>query len=279
MSWLSRSLPGLKASSRMTPMPVLCPECAKPWHDNNSWQVCGSCDHHMPLGITDRFKLLLDPHYCTLFTDITSSDPLGFVDTKAYKDRIVAAREKSLTQEALSVVTGTLAGLPITVAGFDFSFIGGSMGKAVGQRYSQAIDHCIENKTALLTISASGGARMQEGVHSLIQMARVSMKCTQLAENRLPHLSLCAHPTSGGVAASMAMLGDVIFSEPKSFIGFAGPRVVQKTLSQEIPVGFQSAEYCLAQGSLDAIVPRKDQRQFCYDVLSVLLSPELKTNV
>ena len=272
MSWSTMPLPGIKQTGAQQVSDNLCPACYQRIGQNLVQMVCGHCGHHSPWAIEARLCDLLDQGFAYCFQDVRASNPLSFKDHRCYEERIEQASGRTPHQEALVVADGAIGGYGVVVAGFDFRYIGGSMSRAVGQRYTRAVDLAIESGKAFITISSSGGARMQEGMFSLIQMARTSSKCQELAEKRLPHISLCTHPTSGGVAASIAMLGDVIIAEPNAFIGFAGPRVIQQTIAQQMPEGFQSAEYCLEQGAIDAIVPRSGQRQYMQDVLSVLMA-------
>jgi acetyl-CoA carboxylase carboxyl transferase subunit beta len=226
---------------------------------NNNLMCCPNCDHHNRIDAPEYFELLFDDQqFDLLFENITSTDKLGFVDLKAYKDRITEAVKKNPTKDALSVGVGKVNGKNLVVAAMNFKFIGGSMGSVVGEKIARAIDHAIANKMAFMIISKSGGARMMESAFSLMQMAKTSAKLTQLAKAKLPYISLMTDPTTGGVTASYAMLGDINIAEPKALIGFAGPRIIKDTVKKDLPEGFQTSEFLLEHGFLDYIVRRKD---------------------
>lgn len=224
--------------------------------------VCPSCDHHERIGSREYFDLLFDnKEYTCIATNLQSVDFLEFVDTKAYADRIVATRKKTGLDEATAVAVGKIEGNGIVIAAMDFDFIGGSMGSVMGEKITQAINYCLEHRLPLLVISQSGGARMMESALSLMQMAKVSANLTRLAKAKLPYFSLMTNPTTGGVSASFAMLGDVNMAEPRALIGFAGPRVIKETIRvKELPADFQSAEALQENGFLDLITPRKNLR-------------------
>jgi acetyl-CoA carboxylase carboxyl transferase subunit beta len=226
---------------------------------NNNLMCCPNCDHHNRIDAPEYFELLFDDQqFDLLFENITSTDKLSFVDLKAYKDRIAEAVKKNPTKDALSVGVGKVNGKNLVVAAMNFKFIGGSMGSVVGEKIARAIDHAIANKMAFMIISKSGGARMMESAFSLMQMAKTSAKLTQLAKAKLPYISLMTDPTTGGVTASYAMLGDINIAEPKALIGFAGPRIIKDTVKKDLPEGFQTSEFLLEHGFLDYIVRRKD---------------------
>ena len=229
--------------------------------------VCPSCDYHVRIGSKDYFDILFDGKYVELFNDIVSKDVLNFSDVKTYEDRLKAAKEKTGLNEAISVAHGKICKFPITLCAMDFTFIGGSMGVVVGEKISRAIDYCIDNKTPLLLISKSGGARMMEAAFSLMQMAKTSAKLSLLARNKIPFFSLMTDPTTGGVSASYAMLGDINFAEPKALIGFAGPKIIKETIGKDLPEGFQTSEFLLEHGFLDFIVERKELRNRVGDLL------------
>nr|MCU0351338.1 acetyl-CoA carboxylase, carboxyltransferase subunit beta [Flavobacterium sp.] len=221
--------------------------------------ICSSCDYHGRIGSQEYFNLLFDEQiYTKLFSNVKATDKLNFIDEKPYQDKLKQAYDKTGIDEAISVAKGKIEGLDIIIACMDFSFIGGSMGSVVGTRISKAIQQCIDDKCGFLLISKSGGARMMESAFSLMQMARTSAMLTLLAKAKLPYISLMTDPTTGGVSASYAMLGDLNISEPNALIGFAGPRVVKETIKKELPKGFQSAEATLENGFLDYIVHRKN---------------------
>jgi acetyl-CoA carboxylase carboxyl transferase subunit beta len=223
--------------------------------------ICPKCNHHNRINSPEYFKIIFDEGSCQyLFSNIKSIDKLEFVDLKPYKDRLKTALEKD-PEDALSVGFGTVDGQPLVVACMNFNFIGGSMGSVVGEKISRAIDHAIKNNCAFMIISKSGGARMMESAFSLMQMAKTSAKLTLLAKAKLPYISLMTDPTTGGVTASYAMLGDINIAEPKALIGFAGPRVIKETIKKDLPEGFQRSEFLLEHGFLDFIVPRKELKQ------------------
>ncbi|MCS6982415.1 MAG: acetyl-CoA carboxylase carboxyl transferase subunit beta, partial [Flavobacteriales bacterium] len=210
-----------------------------------------------------------DNKYTIIAPGLRSADPLNFVDTKPYKERLRQAMESTGLKEAIEAAYGKLSGMPVVIACMDFEFIGGSMGSVVGEKIVRAADHCLRNKKPLIIISKSGGARMMEAPFSLMQMARTSAKLMELSEKRIPYISVMTNPTTGGVTASFAMLGDLNIAEPEALIGFAGPRVVKETIKRELPEGFQTAEFVLETGFLDKIVPRKQLKSFLHQVLTM----------
>lgn len=220
--------------------------------------VCPTCDFHNRIGSDAYFDIIFDGKFQVMFDEIISKDVLEFKDLKEYKDRLVAAKQKTGLNDAIKVATGKINKRPITIAAMDFTFIGGSMGSVVGEKIARAIDYCIEHKTPLLIISKSGGARMMEAAFSLMQMAKTSAKLAQLAKAKIPYFSFMTDPTTGGVTASYAMLGDLNFAEPGALIGFAGPRVIKETIGKDLPDGFQTSEFLLDHGFLDFIVHRKE---------------------
>jgi len=228
-------------------------------------------DYHVRIGSAEYFDILFDGNKFTeLDKDLTSGDPLKFVDTKAYPDRIVATQKKSGLTDAVRSATGTLNGNKIVVACMDFSFIGGSMGSVVGEKIARAIDYSLKNKIPFLMISKSGGARMMEAGFSLMQMAKTSAKLALLSEAKVPFISLLTDPTTGGVTASYAMLGDFNIAEPGALIGFAGPRVIRETIGKDLPKGFQSSEFVLEHGFLDFIVDRRNLKTKLTTLLKIL---------
>lgn len=229
---------------------------------------CPQCNYHVRIGSEDYFQLIFDGVFEELFTDLRSKDMLQFVDMKPYHKRLADAYDKTGLTEAISVAKGKVNRRPLVIAAMDFTFIGGSMGSVVGQKIAMAIDHCRETRTPLLIISKTGGARMMESAFSLMQMAKTSAKLSQLAKDKIPYFSLLTDPTTGGVTASFAMLGDINFAEPEALIGFAGPRVIKETIKRDLPEGFQTSEFLLEHGFLDFIVDRKDLRERIADLLS-----------
>jgi acetyl-CoA carboxylase carboxyl transferase subunit beta len=224
--------------------------------------VCPKCDHHFPLLAARRLELLLDPGtFVEEDASIESVDPLGFRDSKKYGDRLRTARRVAGPTDALRAGRGAIDGQAVQLGMFVFEFMGGSMGSVVGEKVTRVFERALERRTPAVILSASGGARMQEGVLSLMQMAKTSAALGRLREAGLPYFSVLLHPTTGGVAASFAMLGDVILAEPKALIGFAGARVIQNTIRQRLPPGFQRAEFLMEHGFLDHIVHRRDMRE------------------
>ncbi|GAA5220394.1 acetyl-CoA carboxylase, carboxyltransferase subunit beta [Membranihabitans marinus] len=268
MGWFKRLKEGIQtATSNKKEIPdgiwSKCPSCkeatlTRDLRDNLF--VCPHCDHHLRIGSYEYFEILFeDSKYEIHFDDYEAKDMLEFEDLKKYKDRLKDAKEKTKLKDAISVAVGEIApGQPLVIAAMDFSFIGGSMGSVVGEKISKAIDYSLVNKIPLMIIAKSGGARMMESAFSLMQMAKTSVKLGLLADAKIPYISLMTDPTTGGVTASFAMLGDFNIAEPKALIGFAGPRVIMETIKKELPEGFQSAEFLLEQGFLDFIVHRKD---------------------
>ena len=279
MGWFKRNTEGITTSSaEKKEIPegtwYQCPSCktvvSKQDHANNLW-VCGMCDHHERIGSDAYFSLLFDEGKCReIAPKLSSADPLEFSDTKAYTVRLEAAQKKTGLTDAIRVGSGTMNGQPVVIACMDFSFIGGSMGSVVGEKIARGIDHAIKKGVPFICISKSGGARMMEAGLSLMQMAKTSAKLSLLSQAGLPFVSLLTDPTTGGVTASFAMLGDLNISEPNALIGFAGPRVVKETIGKDLPNGFQRAEFVLEHGFLDAIVSRKelkDQLSFALKML------------
>ncbi len=228
---------------------------------------CPKCNYHVRIGSFDYFDLLFDGNYETMFEELRAQDILDFVDLKPYPQRLSEAYEKTGLTDAISIARGKLNRKPIVIAAMDFNFIGGSMGSVVGERIARAIDYCLETRTPLLIISKSGGARMMEAAFSLMQLAKTSSKLTLLAKSGVPYFSLMTDPTTGGVTASFAMLGDINFAEPEALIGFAGPRVIKETIKKDLPEGFQTSEFLLEHGFLDFIVDRKDLKERLSDLL------------
>jgi acetyl-CoA carboxylase carboxyl transferase subunit beta len=234
--------------------------------------VCPKCGHHMRIQARDRLEAFLDPEGQVEIADnIEPEDPLKFRDTKKYRDRLQAAQKATGEKDALIVMTGTLIGEPVVACAFEFTFLGGSMGSAVGERFVRAAEHCLEHRKPLICFSASGGARMQEALLSLLQMAKTSSALARMAKARLPYISVLTDPTTGGVSASLSMLGDVNIGEPKALIGFAGARVIQQTVRETLPEGFQRSEFLLEKGALDMIVDRRDMREKIAGLLTIFM--------
>ncbi|TDG95343.1 acetyl-CoA carboxylase, carboxyltransferase subunit beta [Cardinium endosymbiont of Culicoides punctatus] len=234
-------------------------------------QVVPDDGYHLSIGSKDYFSILFDNHqYTEINTGLKSTDPLNFIDNKSYKERLKQAQENTDLVDAVRTAYGTIHGLPLAIACMDFSFIGGSMGSVVGEKIAQLIDYAISFKTPLLIISKSGGARMMEGSFSLMQMAKTSAKLLQLAHAKIPYISLLTDPTTGGVTASYAMLGDINMAEPGALICFAGPRIIRETVGKELPKGFQRAEFLLEHGFLDMIVDRRKLKETITLLLKML---------
>jgi acetyl-CoA carboxylase carboxyl transferase subunit beta len=226
----------------------------------------------MRIGARERLTQFLDPDGAAeIGAEVAPEDPLRFRDSKRYRDRLAAAQKAIGERDALVVMSGTLEGMPIAAAAFEFSFMGGSMGSVVGERFVRGVEYAIEHRTPFVCFSASGGARMQEGLLSLMQMAKTSAALAALAAEKLPFISVQTDPTTGGVSASLAMLGDINIAEPRALIGFAGPRVIQQTVRETLPEGFQRSEFLLDHGAIDMILDRRDLRERIASLLRMLL--------
>ena len=238
----------------------------------SNWNVCPKCDHHFRLGARRRLELLLDDErYDEFDADLASNDPLHFSDTKPYAQRLKDAQHKLGMKDAILTAEGLIDGRPVICCSMEFGFIGGSMGAVVGEKAARAIERSIQKKYPLVIVSCSGGARMMEGVVSLMQLAKVSAALARLDDAHIPYISILTDPTTGGVTASYAMLGDLNIAEPGALIGFAGPRVIEDTIRQKLPEGFQTAEFLLEHGFLDAIVPRKELKPYVSQALTFFL--------
>lgn len=250
-----------------------CPNCKKTTTVKDlkeHYYVCDKCNYHNRINSSEYFEIIFDNNqFEELFPNIYPTDFLGFKDLKPYADRLKDAQKKSGLKDAMTVGAGKVLGNDLVVACMDFNFIGGSMGSVVGEKIARSIDYCIIHKVPLMIISKSGGARMMESAFSLMQMAKTSAKLTQLADARLPYISLMTDPTTGGVTASYAMLGDLNIAEPGALIGFAGPRIIKETIKKDLPPGFQSAEFLLEHGFLDFIMDRKELKTKLASLLTV----------
>ncbi len=269
MSWFKREDHEIQATPnhevRTEGLWVKCPECRKLiWKADleANLQICPHCGYHFRIGARERLDGLLDPGYEIVDTGLRSTDPLDFFDLKPYKRRLAEAQAKTGLDDAIVNATGTLEGQPLVASVMEYGFIGGSMGSVVGETIARAVDRAYETRTPLLIVSASGGARMMEGIASLMQLAKVSAGLARLDEVGVPYISLMTDPTTGGVTASFAMLGDLNIAEPGALIGFAGPRVIEQTIRQKLPEGFQRSEFLLQHGFLDAVVPRKELKSY-----------------
>ncbi|WP_027303047.1 acetyl-CoA carboxylase, carboxyltransferase subunit beta [Rudanella lutea] len=279
MSWFIRKDKGIQTPTEMKReapdgLWYQCPNCKKVMHTREhklNAYTCVHCNFHEKIGSDAYFSILFDDNQFTeLDATMISADPLNFVDTKAYPDRVKSTISKTGLRDAVRTAYGPMNEAPITIACMDFGFIGGSMGSVVGEKIARAIDHSLNTNTPFLMISRSGGARMMEAGFSLMQMAKTSAKLALLAEAKIPYISLLTDPTTGGVTASFAMLGDFNIAEPGALIGFAGPRVIRETIGKDLPKGFQSAEFVLEHGFLDFIVDRKDLKDKLSSLLQML---------
>jgi acetyl-CoA carboxylase carboxyl transferase subunit beta len=269
MAWFKRDKKGIHTSTEdklEAPDGIWekCPSCKKALHYQeqvDNLHVCQYCNHHLRIGSREYFELLFDNNdFKELFGNLTSGDPLNFTDSKKYTERIAETTKKTGLKDAIRAAHGKIEGQDLVVACMDFAFIGGSMGSVVGEKIARSIDYCIKNKIPFLLISKSGGARMMEAAFSLMQMAKTSAKLALLSRAKIPYISLLTDPTTGGVTASYAMLGDINIAEPGALIGFAGPRVIKETIKRDLPKGFQTSEFVLEHGFLDFIVNRGEMK-------------------
>lgn len=270
MAWFKRNKAGINTATenkKEAPDGLWnkCPSCKKPLLKSEQIEndyVCHYCGYHLRIGSAEYFSILFDDNRFTeLFATLRSGDPLNFADTKKYTDRLEATYKKTGLNDAIRCAHGEMNGIRLVIACMDFAFIGGSMGSVVGEKIARSIDYCIEHKLPFLLISKSGGARMMEAAFSLMQMAKTSAKLALLSRAKLPYISLLTDPTTGGVTASYAMLGDINIAEPGALIGFAGPRVIKETIKKDLPKGFQTSEFVLEHGFLDFIVDRREMKQ------------------
>ncbi|MCH9005251.1 MAG: acetyl-CoA carboxylase carboxyltransferase subunit beta [Proteobacteria bacterium] len=277
MSWFEKLMPSrISTEKRTKSVPegvwIKCARCDAQLYRNElerNLQVCPKCDYHMRVGARKRLEYFLDPEsQHEMSAQLESEDPLKFKDSKRYRDRIIAAQKKTGEKDALVSVTGKLLGRSVVVCAFEFAFMGGSMGSVVGERFARAANHAAANNLPMISFSASGGARMQEALFSLLQMAKTSAALANLGSKGIPYVSVLTDPTTGGVTASLAMLGDVNIAEPGALIGFAGPRVIEQTVRERLPEGFQRSEFLLDHGAIDMIVDRRKMR----DEISNLLA-------
>ncbi len=280
MSWFEKIMPSrIKTEKRTRSVPeglwIKCAACDSVLYRaelERNLNVCPKCSHHMRIGARERLATFLDPDTpVELASEISPKDPLKFRDSKKYSDRLLQAQKITGEKDALIVLQGTLQGMPIVAMAFEFSFLGGSMGSVVGERFRRGIEYGIQNRCPVICFSASGGARMQEALFSLLQMAKTAAALARLAQAHLPFVSVLTDPTTGGVSASLAMLGDLNIAEPRALIGFAGPRVIQQTVRETLPEGFQRSEFLLDHGALDMIVDRRDMRDRVGSALRMML--------
>jgi len=283
MTWFERIVPSrIKTERRTRSVPeglwIKCPACDAVLYRaeiERNLNVCPKCSHHMRINARERLAKFLDTGSSKeIAAKVSSEDPLKFKDSKRYKDRIVQAQKQTGERDALVVMSGKVAGLDVVACAFEFRFLGGSMGSVVGEKFVRAVEYCLERRTPLVCFAASGGARMQEALYSLLQMAKTSAALKRLSEARLPFISVMTDPTTGGVSASLAMLGDINIGEPKALIGFAGPRVIQQTVRETLPEGFQRSEFLLEHGALDMILDRREHRERIGAMLRLLMGKE-----
>ena len=277
MGWLDKLMPSrISTENRTKSVPegvwIKCTRCDAQLYRNElerNLQVCPKCNYHMRIGARKRLEYFLDPDsQQEMSAHLEPEDPLKFKDTKRYRDRLVAAQKKTGETDALVSVTGKLHGRPVVACAFEFAFMGGSMGSVVGERFARAARHATDNNMPMIAFSASGGARMQEALFSLLQMAKTAAALANLGAKGLPYISVLTDPTTGGVSASLAMLGDVNIAEPNALIGFAGPRVIEQTVRERLPEGFQRSEFLLDHGAIDMIVDRRNLRDEIGELLA-----------
>ena len=277
MGWLDKLMPSrISTENRTKSVPegvwIKCTRCDAQLYRNElerNLQVCPKCNYHMRIGARKRLEYFLDPEsQQEMSAHLEPEDPLKFKDTKRYRDRLVAAQKKTGETDALVSVTGKLHGRPVVACAFEFAFMGGSMGSVVGERFARAARHATDNNMPMIAFSASGGARMQEALFSLLQMAKTAAALANLGAKGLPYISVLTDPTTGGVSASLAMLGDVNIAEPNALIGFAGPRVIEQTVRERLPEGFQRSEFLLDHGAIDMIVDRRNLRDEIGELLA-----------
>ena len=280
MSWFEKIVPSkIKTEKRIRSVPeglwIKCPACDAVLYRaelERTLHVCPKCSHHMRMHARERLLRFLDADSgVEVGANVLPEDPLRFKDSKRYKDRLTAAQKSTGEKDALIVLAGRLHGEPLVACAFEFGFLGGSMGSVVGERFHRAVNRAIAERAPLVCFSATGGARMQEALLSLMQMAKTSAALARLAQAKLPYVSVLTDPTTGGVSASLAMLGDVNIGEPRALIGFAGPRVIAQTVRETLPEGFQRSEFLLEKGAIDMIMDRRDQRDQIARLLRMLM--------
>ena len=288
MSWIDKLLPPKIQSSspaQRKSMPeglwVKCPSCEAVLYRTDieaSQHVCPKCDHHMRIGARTRLNGLLDQEgRFELGQEVLPVDALKFKDTKKYPDRLKDAMESTGETDAMVVMGGSIHSIPVIVACFEFDFLGGSMGSVVGERFVRGANAALEQKIPFICVSATGGARMQESLLSLMQMAKTNSMLTKLSKAKIPYISVLTDPTMGGISASFAFMGDVVIAEPKALIGFAGPRVIEQTVREKLPEGFQRSEFLMQKGGVDMIVDRRQMRQEIAEILALLLKQPAET--
>jgi len=284
MSWFKREENEIVNDSERTVRTeglwVRCPKCREVIFKADleaNLQVCPKCGYHFRIGARERINSLLEPGYELVDLDLRSTDPLEFTDLKPYKKRLEDARRKTGLNDAIINALGNIGSQPVVLSVMEYSFIGGSMGSVVGETIARAVDRSLETRHPLIILSASGGARMMEGIASLMQLAKVSAGLARMDDEKIPYISVMTDPTTGGVTASFAMLGDLNIAEPGALIGFAGPRVIEQTIRQKLPEGFQRSEFLLEHGFLDEIVNRKEMKQYLAQALAWMTGPTKQT--
>jgi len=285
MAWFKKSrkpieTPASKASKIPEGLWVKCPGCGQALYNKDlaaNQSVCPKCAHHFRLSAAERLRTLFDGPWTEHDPGLASTDPLRFHDTKPYGDRLRSSRKASGAHDAVLVATGTIEGIRAVVAAMEYSFIGGSMGVVVGEKITRGIERAMAERMPVVIVSCSGGARMMEGALSLMQMAKISAALARLDRARLPYLSILTDPTTGGVTASFAMLGDVNIAEPRALIGFAGPRVIEQTIRQKLPEGFQRSEFLLDHGMIDIVVDRRELKGLVARLLRMLVVSRVET--
>ncbi|NYT85518.1 acetyl-CoA carboxylase, carboxyltransferase subunit beta [Pollutimonas harenae] len=281
MSWIEKILPPRinrsNEGGRRVPegVWVKCPSCESVLYKEDlkaTLNVCPKCSHHMRIGARERIEALLDAEgRVEIGQNTRPMDPLKFKDSRKYPERVAEATKQTGESEAMVVMSGSILAVPVVLACFEFSFMGGSMGSVVGERFARGVQEAIKNRTPFICVSASGGARMQESLLSLMQMAKTNAMLTQLSAAGLPFISILTDPTMGGVSASFAFMGDVVMAEPHALIGFAGPRVIEQTVREKLPEGFQRSEFLLEKGAIDMVVDRREMRNELAHLLAVLM--------
>ena len=279
MAWFKKPRKPIEPANKESRVPeglwVKCPSCAQIIYNKDlvaSLSVCTKCAHHFRLSAADRLRSLFDGDWTEHDSGLASTDPLHFTDTKPYRKRLEASIAATGLKDAVVTATGKLGGTPVAIAAMEYGFIGGSMGAVVGEKITRAIERAITGRMPVIIVSCSGGARMMEGALSLMQMAKIAAALARLDRARLPYISVLTDPTTGGVTASFAMLGDVNIAEPKALIGFAGPRVISETIRQPLPEGFQRSEFLLEHGQLDLVVERRELRETLRRILAFFAS-------
>ncbi len=281
MAWFKKTRKPMAAPAKEKPsrvpegLWVKCPGCAQVIYNKDlaaNLNVCPKCAHHFRINATERLRMLFDGEWTEHDKRLTSTDPLGFTDTKPYKARLKASIESTGLNDAIVSASGTIDGIPAVVAAMEYGFIGGSMGVVVGEKITRAIERAIQGRLPVIIVCCSGGARMMEGARSLMQMAKISGALARLDRARLPYIAVLTDPTTGGVTASFAMLGDLNIAEPKAQIGFAGPRVIEQTIRQKLPEGFQRSEFLIEKGMLDMVVDRREMKATIANALRFMQS-------